>query len=78
EAGGATTDEFALADGMREARVAAALNRTGLDTPLETPLAVLSGGQRTRAGLAALILTEPDFLLLDEPTNNLDRKGREA
>ena len=44
----------------------------------ETPLATLSGGQRTRAGLAALVFTEPDFLLLDEPTNNLDRDGRTA
>jgi len=36
----------------------------------------LSGGQRTRAALGALILAEPDFILLDEPTNNLDRDGR--
>ncbi|MBY3135111.1 ABC-F family ATP-binding cassette domain-containing protein [Rhizobium laguerreae] len=78
EAGEATTDELASADWMLKARIAAALNRTGLDAPPETPLAVLSGGQRTRAGLAALVFTEPDFLLLDEPTNNLDREGREA
>ncbi len=78
EAGAATADELASADWMLEARIAAALTRTGLDASPETPLAVLSGGQRTRAGLAALIFTEPDFLLLDEPTNNLDREGREA
>ncbi|MGO7425226.1 ATP-binding cassette domain-containing protein, partial [Rhizobium ruizarguesonis] len=78
EAGEATADELASADWMLEARIAAALNRTGLDAPPETPLAALSGGQRTRAGLAALVFTEPDFLLLDEPTNNLDREGREA
>lgn len=78
ERGEATDDELADADWTLEARVAAALGRLGLSIPPETPLTALSGGQRTRAGLAALVFAEPDFLLLDEPTNNLDRAGREA
>ncbi|WP_028746779.1 ABC-F family ATP-binding cassette domain-containing protein [Rhizobium mesoamericanum] len=78
EAGEATADELAGADWTIETRIAAALERVGLDAQPETQLASLSGGQRTRAGLAALVFSDPDFLILDEPTNNLDREGREA
>ncbi|MEZ2222406.1 ABC-F family ATP-binding cassette domain-containing protein [Rhizobium sp. RCC_161_2] len=78
EAGEATAEELVSADWTLEARVASALHRAGLDAEPRTSLAALSGGQRTRAGLAALIFTDPDFLILDEPTNNLDREGREA
>lgn len=78
ERGEAVADELAEADWTLEARLAAALGRVGLDAEAATPLDALSGGQRTRAALAALVFREPDFLLLDEPTNNLDRDGRRA
>ena len=78
EAGDATADELAIADWTIEARIAAAIERVGLDAEPETLLISLSGGQRTRLGLAALVFSDPDFLILDEPTNNLDRDGREA
>ncbi|CDN57003.1 ABC transport system ATP-binding component (plasmid) [Neorhizobium galegae bv. officinalis bv. officinalis str. HAMBI 1141] len=78
EAGEASAEELANADWMLEARMAEALARAGLDADANTPLETLSGGQRTRAGLAALIFAGPDFLILDEPTNNLDRDGRQA
>ncbi|HEV3399659.1 MAG TPA: ATP-binding cassette domain-containing protein, partial [Actinomycetes bacterium] len=48
----------------------------GLDPAvLEVPLTRLSGGQRVKAGLAAILLARFDVLLLDEPTNNLDFDG---
>jgi ATPase subunit of ABC transporter with duplicated ATPase domains len=78
ERGDAAAHELVEADWTLEARIVSALGRVGLELPLETELAALSGGQATRARLAALLFAEPDFLLLDEPTNNLDREGREA
>ncbi|WP_172298090.1 ABC-F family ATP-binding cassette domain-containing protein [Pseudoruegeria sp. HB172150] len=77
-AGKATVEELAEADWTLEERVSAALGRLGLEADASVPLAALSGGQRTRAALAALVFAEPDFLLLDEPTNNLDGEGRAA
>lgn len=41
-------------------------------TQYQQPLDQFSGGQKTRAGLAATLLAAPDLLLLDEPTNHLD------
>ncbi|WP_127144725.1 ABC-F family ATP-binding cassette domain-containing protein [Pelagibacterium montanilacus] len=76
--GDATAEELADIDWTLEARLEAALARFGLAAGPETALDHLSGGQRTRAMLAALVFAEPDFILLDEPTNNLDRDGRDA
>jgi ATP-binding cassette subfamily F protein 3 len=56
-----------------ETRIRQTLSGLGFEAgDLKRPLAQLSGGQRTRALLAKLLLSEPDLLVLDEPTNHLD------
>ena len=65
-----------LAAGDFEARLTTTLDQVGLPpASADLPTAALSGGQRARAALAAVLLARFDITLLDEPTNDLDFDG---
>jgi ATPase subunit of ABC transporter with duplicated ATPase domains len=67
---------LALGGEDAEARLAGAASELGLAPELlDRPLSTLSGGQASRAGLAAVRVARCDVLLLDEPTNHLDADG---
>ncbi len=70
-------DRFeALGGYLLLAEIEALLDQFGLgEISLDRPLTQMSGGQKTRSGLAALLATRPDLLILDEPTNHLDQSA---
>ena len=61
----------------RRARRDAVLSALGFAGRHDQPVRQLSGGERTRLGLAQLLMAQPDVLLLDEPTNHLDVEMRQ-
>lgn len=55
-----------------EAKIEKMVNGLKIEQLVMKEYGALSGGEKTKVGLAMLLLQEPDFLLLDEPTNHLD------
>ncbi len=74
---GAVQEAFAHDGGYEyELRIQQVLTGLGFqDDQQHMPLAFCSGGQKTRALLARLLLEQPDLLVLDEPTNHLDMEA---
>jgi ATPase subunit of ABC transporter with duplicated ATPase domains len=78
EAYASSLDRFLhLGGGDLEARARTVAADLGLPVELERPLDAMSGGERARAALAAILLSRFDLFLLDEPTNDLDFDGLE-
>ena len=76
---GPVLERFELAGGYTyEHRIRQVLAGLGFaPEDLHRPMAQFSGGEKTRALFARLLLEDPDLLLLDEPTNHLDLEGIE-
>ena len=68
------TNIYDAADGYNaEVRINTVLNGMGFgDFSMDTSVAVLSGGEKTRFALAKILVENPNLLILDEPTNHLD------
>jgi len=67
---------FARARGLHgdrlKQRLEAVVSRCALEAVIEKPIHKLSKGYRQRAGMAQVLLHEPDVLIMDEPTSGLD------
>ena len=72
---GRLQDEIDAADGWDiDSKLGQAMDALQLPES-DTPVKVLSGGERRRVALCRLLLEAPDLLLLDEPTNHLDAES---
>jgi len=70
---GHVQDNFSLKGGYEiDANIEKIVNGLKIADLLNKPFSALSGGEKTKVGLALSLLKNPDFLLLDEPTNHLD------
>jgi ATP-binding cassette, subfamily F, member 3 len=70
---GELQDTFTVSGGYEiNANIERIANGLGIHGLLTKDFTLLSGGEKTKVGLAIILLKHPDFLLLDEPTNHLD------
>jgi ATP-binding cassette subfamily F protein 3 len=71
-------EEFDQKEGYQvQSKLGKVINGLGLVHLVDQSFKSLSGGEKTKVGLATILLQEPDLLLLDEPTNHLDLEAIE-
>ena len=68
-------ENLKLDPALMEARIEQALNQVGMAHARLRPVYALSGGEKQRVALAALLAMQPEVLVFDEPTANLDSVG---
>ncbi len=70
-------ENIGLPQGEMDARIQKYLKWVGLEKMRQREPASLSGGEKQRLAIGAVLAMEPDFLVLDEPTTDLDPAGRQ-
>ncbi len=70
------TDKYARGGGYEfRSKTRGIIKQLGLEKYTDSPVSILSGGQKTTVAMGRLLLIEPELLILDEPTNHLDMKS---
>ncbi|MBE6688115.1 MAG: ABC-F family ATP-binding cassette domain-containing protein [Ruminococcaceae bacterium] len=72
------TEKYARDGGYEfRSKTRGVIKQLGLEKYIDSPVSILSGGQKTTVAMGRLLLVEPELLILDEPTNHLDMSSAE-
>ena len=72
------TEKYARDGGYEfRSKTRGVIKQLGLEKYTDSPVSILSGGQKTTVAMGRLLLVEPELLILDEPTNHLDMASAE-